>query len=373
MNEKVTKRITFAKNPLPTLSVAMIVKNEEETLPRLLHNIKDVVDEIVVVDTGSTDKTKEIAEQYGAKIFEYPWDENFSNARNESLKHCTKEYIIWLDADDFVPAQEISKLKYSLKDFPEKRAVFVNLIDRRPDKEYQSVQLRVFPNIPNIGFEGRVHEQISFSLERQGIKYETVPVNVYHLGYTTDEAISVKLRRNLDLLYKEMEEHGKDDFLRLLNTAKSHIGLQEYGKAGEFTDLAIDMVRKNTANVSIENMFIAVLTKINLESLKGTAQTVKVLLEEFKEKFIHLPVYRLSYGEILYLLGEYEETYKMLYLVKDDKITLGLIPLDYRAVMNSMSLLFLFTCLALGDEIVAEEMVKAISGKKEFKMSKIWS
>jgi hypothetical protein len=170
-----------------------------------------------------------------------------------------------------------------------------------------------------------------------------------------------------------MEEYGKDDFLRLLNTAKSHIGLQEYGKAGEFTDLAIDMVRRNVANVSIENMFIAVLTKINLESLKGTAQTVKVLLEEFKEKFIHLPVYRLSYGEILYLLGEYEETYKMLYIVKDEKITLGLIPLDYKAVMNSMSLLFLFTCLALGDEVVAEEMVRLISGKKEFQMSKIWS
>ena len=95
----------------PTLSLCMIVKNEEETLPQCLEPVKDVFDQIVVVDTGSEDNTVEIAKNYGAEVHYFPWIDDFSAARNESLKHATGDWIFWLDADDRMERQEALKLR----------------------------------------------------------------------------------------------------------------------------------------------------------------------------------------------------------------------------------------------------------------------
>ena len=100
-----------------TISLCMIVKNEEAVLARCLDSVKEVVDEIVIVDTGSTDKTKEIAAQYTGLVYDFAWDDNFSAARNASFARATKDYILWLDADD-VPLpqdrQRFLRLKASL-------------------------------------------------------------------------------------------------------------------------------------------------------------------------------------------------------------------------------------------------------------------
>ena len=83
-----------------TISLCMITKNEENYLEQCLDSAKEIADEIIIVDTGSTDKTKEIAKSFGAKIVDFKWNEDFSEARNESLKHATKEWILVLDADE---------------------------------------------------------------------------------------------------------------------------------------------------------------------------------------------------------------------------------------------------------------------------------
>ncbi|MBK7632424.1 MAG: glycosyltransferase family 2 protein [Ignavibacteriales bacterium] len=85
---------------MPTLSLSMIVKNEERHLARCLSSVKDVVDEIVIVDTGSTDNTIEIAESFNAKIFHFDWVNDFSAARNFALTKCIGNWILYLDADE---------------------------------------------------------------------------------------------------------------------------------------------------------------------------------------------------------------------------------------------------------------------------------
>ena len=85
---------------MPTISLCMIVKNEEETLARCLYCVRGIADEIIIADTGSTDGTKEIARKYTDKIFDYEWTDDFSAARNFSYEKATMEYILWLDADD---------------------------------------------------------------------------------------------------------------------------------------------------------------------------------------------------------------------------------------------------------------------------------
>ena len=94
-----------------TLSLCMIVKNEHDTLGRCLDCIKDIADEIIIVDTGSTDDTKKIALKYTDKVYDFEWCYDFAKARNFSFSHATKDYIMWLDADDIILEEDREKLK----------------------------------------------------------------------------------------------------------------------------------------------------------------------------------------------------------------------------------------------------------------------
>ena len=93
------------------ISLCMIVKDEEKTIERCLDSIRDIVDEIIIVDTGSKDKTKQIVSQYTDKIYDFDWIEDFSKARNFSFSKATKDYILWLDADDVFLEEDREKLK----------------------------------------------------------------------------------------------------------------------------------------------------------------------------------------------------------------------------------------------------------------------
>jgi glycosyltransferase involved in cell wall biosynthesis len=88
----------------------MIVKNEQDNLPKCLASVEGIFDEIVVVDTGSNDRTKEIAREFGANVFDFPWIDDFAAARNEALSHATGDYAFWLDADDVVEPEQREKL-----------------------------------------------------------------------------------------------------------------------------------------------------------------------------------------------------------------------------------------------------------------------
>lgn len=100
-----------------TISLCMIVKDEEETLERCLQSAKLFVDEIIIVDTGSTDLTKEIAKKFNAKIYDFQWIDNFSAARNFAFSKATKEYIFWLDADDYLTDEDIKKIEHLKNNF----------------------------------------------------------------------------------------------------------------------------------------------------------------------------------------------------------------------------------------------------------------
>lgn len=97
-----------------SISLCMIVRNEEQSLARCLSTVKKIADEIIIVDTGSTDNTKDIARRFGAKIFDFEWIDNFAAARNYAFSQATKEYILWLDADDTITAKD-QKLFLKLK------------------------------------------------------------------------------------------------------------------------------------------------------------------------------------------------------------------------------------------------------------------
>ena len=100
---------------MPSISLCMIAKNEEKYLEQCLNSVKGLADEIIIVDTGSTDRTKEIAKKFSAKIFDFKWIDDFSAARNESLKHAAKDWILVLDADEMIDKEAVKAIKDFIK------------------------------------------------------------------------------------------------------------------------------------------------------------------------------------------------------------------------------------------------------------------
>lgn len=100
-----------------SLSLCMIVKDEEKTLERCLNSVKTFIDEIIIVDTGSIDSTKEIAKKFGSKIYDFKWINDFSAARNYSFSKATSDYIMWLDGDDYIKEENIEKIEKTFQNF----------------------------------------------------------------------------------------------------------------------------------------------------------------------------------------------------------------------------------------------------------------
>ena len=197
-----------------TLSVCMIVKNEEKNLDRCLRSIYHIADEIIVVDTGSEDKTVKIAKSYGAKVIDYTWKNDFSDARNKSIEHATKHWILFLDADEEILFEDGKNLKLILQQNPQFEAFHLRLVNIISGiNTGDSIVLRVFKNDPRYRFRGKMHEQIVKSIEEihPSSVIGATDVKILHYGYDPDVCnINKKQQRNLELLnsYSEDQKDG---------------------------------------------------------------------------------------------------------------------------------------------------------------------
>lgn len=149
------------------ISLCMIVKNEEDTLARCLATVQDIADEIIVVDTGSTDRTKEIAKRFTDRIFDFDWIDDFSAARNYSFSLATQPYILWLDADDVIEAPDRRKflaLKQTLD--PAVDSVRMNYhlsFDRNGNVAWSLARNRLVKRACRFPWIGAVHEYLAVS------------------------------------------------------------------------------------------------------------------------------------------------------------------------------------------------------------------
>ena len=160
-----------------TISLCMIVRDEEGTLRRCLDSVKEVVDEIIIVDTGSRDHTAEIAREFTEKVYEFQWIDDFSAARNYGLERATQDYCMWLDADDVLKPEEAEKIQRLKEEMPVdvdvvmmKYAIAFDEWDRPTFTYYRE---RLVRNGDRCRFAGRVHEAITpFGT----VKYEEIYV-----------------------------------------------------------------------------------------------------------------------------------------------------------------------------------------------------
>ncbi|MFF2092622.1 glycosyltransferase family 2 protein [Paenibacillus sp. NPDC058174] len=203
---------------MKTISLVMIVRNEETVLNRCLKSVEGLVDEIVIVDTGSTDATKAIAAAYNAKIFDYKWNNNFSEARNFALEQATSDWNLVLDADE-----------YFADDYREEIQSFINgalaigrlkIINKFKDKEgdayAQTFISRLFPR--DARYEGIIHEQIVSSLPRV-----ILAIDIQHDGYYEQ----TRSDRNIPMLLREIEASPQDAYY-YYQIAKEYKGLERH-------------------------------------------------------------------------------------------------------------------------------------------------
>lgn len=190
------------------LSLSMIVKNEEKHLANCLESVKNVVDEIVLVDTGSTDDTLEVAKKYSAKIFHFEWINDFSAARNFALEKSTGDWILYLDADECLSQKSISELKRITK-FPKRQAYKckINNVDEINSRPSIMTYTRLFPNDNRIRFSGKIHEQIETALLENKFAIKNSSLEIDHYGYNlTKEDLGKKAKRNLSILLQQYSE-----------------------------------------------------------------------------------------------------------------------------------------------------------------------
>lgn len=262
-----------------TISLCIITKNNESTIKNCLESIKNLVDEIILVDTGSTDNTKEIAKEFNAKIYDFNWNDNFSEAKNFALEKATKDWILCLDADETISQKDFPKIidltnKNEFIGFVFIQRNYTNEIgsfewissknDPYPESRISSgysprKMIRLFKNHPQIRFEGPVHDSVEKSILKLG-KYLETDIPIHHYGM---------LNRNSERLkfYIELEKKNyQGGFFQDYHLGSQLNTLNELEEAEKYLRKSI------SANLSFFPSYlelgIVMIKKNNLEEAK---------------------------------------------------------------------------------------------------------
>jgi len=275
------------KKTPPTISACMMVKNEEELLPQCLESIKDVVDEIIIVDTGSKDGTVEIAKSYGAKVYQHPWENDFSKHRNQSIGYASGDWIFIIDADEELRGDSRDAVRAAIRD-DGIDSVMVTVISYMNDHMSQGWinQVRLFRNNPGISYVGRVHNRLAgYTSSRAYAIY------LYHYGYDLSlEKRREKFARTSSLLKKQIETEP-DVYRHRHDLAACYLSNHMFEEAVVEGIRALEMARRNAHGQEALipwTYFITAFAYLKLENLSNAEKYAHMALQAFTQ---HLDSY----------------------------------------------------------------------------------
>lgn len=297
------------------ISLCMIAKNEEQNLRRCLKSVQGVVDEIIVVDTGSTDNTCQVAREAGAVVRSFIWNDNFSDARNASLEGATGEWILFLDADEELPRESCEVLR-RLTSNEDVEGYFVKIVSLIGSEGWTEtcpdLIFRLFRNRPEYRFRGAIHEQIAdVILEKNPKAAYRIAEDfvIIHYGYL-DSQISEKDKknRNLKIIEKELEQEPGNRLLRY------HYGVELY-RAQRYEEAALELTRAANG-IDPNTIYLPKLLRyivLAYQSAAQPAQALNVALLGLRFFPNYADLY--YYAGLLYLeLKQYSSAYE--YLLK---------------------------------------------------------
>lgn len=298
---------------------------------------------------------------YSGKVYNLEVEDAHTYVANYALCHNC-------DGDDLITKQDIIKLKYHLK-IHGGTAVFLTLVDKRLDREFHSLQLRVFPNFKNLKFAGRIHEQISFDVEKSGIKYSTCDVKIYHMGYSSQEKVIDKLKRNAAIGEEELIE-SPNDFMLNLTLSRTYLGLNNLEKARPLIEKTLEIIANGKTGVSKENEFLAYLGKVTLLCYENKNSEAIELLKKAETYFSNDKLLKLTLGELSFKNKDYKTAYKKLLGLKDGSFSLGLSPIDVTGMVRQLSVYLLVSSLNVGDFDTTEFCIRKMINDPEFRMKR---
>jgi tetratricopeptide (TPR) repeat protein len=288
----------------------MIVRNEAHQLENCLAGAAPLFDEIVVVDTGSRDATKQIAARFTRQVFDFPWCDDFSAARNESLRRASGDWVCWLDADDRLAPAECQRLGGLLASLQDRPAAYLLETHCLPRYECEAASVishvRLFRRHPEIRFKGRVHEQVAPSLTALGYELLSSDVKVEHVGYCDSATHQRKLQRDLRLLRMDYAL-DPDDRSTLVHLAMTCLHLGQLNEAERHLRRVVAGVQQPHDYL---NQVYAALAKIALQS--GRATEALAVLDEALRLLPDAEYLLLLKADCLYELDRYDEAHQTL-------------------------------------------------------------
>jgi len=269
----------------PTVSLCMIVKNEEDVIARCLESVKNHVDEIIIVDTGSTDKTKEVLSNYDVKLYEFAWNDNFSDARNFAKDKATMDWILQLDADEYFLKGEAEKLKQEIeKTKKNSLSIQITNLVRNNEKGAAHTYARLFKNLPEIQYNFAIHEQVFMNGE--SVETEITNIRIMHTGYTTETyKRKNKNARNMKMIQNELKKNPTNSFM-LFNMGNEYSTQEKYDKALEFYKKAYKHSEGKGVAFAIVQNIIKTLIRLNRkdEALK-IIHDAKLIYQDYTDIF----------------------------------------------------------------------------------------
>ncbi|GAA0182578.1 TPR domain-containing glycosyltransferase [Clostridium sediminicola] len=285
------------------ISLCMIVKNEEDNLERCLKSAEGIADEIIIVDTGSTDSTVEIAKKYTSNVYFYQWHNDFSAARNFSVSKAKGDWILILDADDEI----VSKYKNDIRELTKDDSVDVycfNTLNLINENDINNIILnlnpRLFKNKPDYRYKGAVHNQILSVILKvnPNAKIKNVPIDIYHYGYL-NSCIKKKHKRerNMPILSDQLERNPEDPVV-LYYMGNEYFAIEDTKKALDYYLKSYDKFSPNN-NIYPKLILRILICCINLKLYDDFFMYAKIVLKYYPE---FTDIYYLK-GYLNYLLG----------------------------------------------------------------------
>lgn len=234
------------------VSVCIIAKNEEKHIEECCRCLMPYNFEIVLVDTGSTDRTIELAQKYTDKIYHFEWCDDFSAAKNYAMEKASHDWILSIDCDEYIECIDTVSLTACMKSQPAAagRILIRNRFTENGQVNYEQIRVSRFVNRRYYHFEGAVHEQLVPKPARNPSSISNVtptkyvysaPITLLHVGYDgSEEEMCKKSRRNISLLEKELKKDGADPYI-YYQLGQSYRKLHDYEHAFHYYDLGLAM------------------------------------------------------------------------------------------------------------------------------------
>lgn len=286
----------------------MIAKNEEKNIEKCIKSYKDIVHEIIVVDTGSTDKTIDLAKGLGAQVYKFHWANDFAEAKNYALSKAIGDWIIFLDADEYFDKESADKVPRLLDELKNTtyNAIGCKIINIDQDKnnmiQGSFLNIRIFKKDSGIQYIGNIHEKIQNLKGKINVAAYYNKISVYHTGYST-KINKGKAQRNLDILLENIKKNGhEEEYYHYL--ADCYVSLEDYDKAIEYARLQISSGKEILGN-NTKHYITIIKSLINLNAPKEKVEN------EIKNAIYHFPDhpdFYLSYADFLMTEKRYKES-----------------------------------------------------------------